>query len=246
MEEGKVLKFGKWNVKPKVRGLEDMKRVLYDSKWASSAVDEPAYFMYRDLALDEDDRECIEKERLRYDITVIPPKKLGVEYAKTLGHYHPKPEKQSASYPEVYQVLEGEAHYLLQMKEGDRITDAILVRAKKGDNVLIPPDYGHVTINPSSRVLKMANWVCRGFESDYRDFISKRGGVYFELKNKNFVANKRYGMVPKLRFLKPASLASLGLKKGRSLYSLVDSLDRLDFLKNPDRYLDLLRLAYRH
>lgn len=94
---------------------------------------------------------------LRYDITVIPPAKFGKEYVKTAGHYHPKAPKSDVSYTEIYQVLEGSATYLLQ-KAGrkGRVLDVAVVEAEKGDIVFIPPDYGHITINRSDKVLKMA------------------------------------------------------------------------------------------
>jgi hypothetical protein len=46
-------------------------------------------------------------------------------------------------------VLEGDAHYLLQRAQNEeRVDEAILVKATRGDKVIIPPNYGHVTINP--------------------------------------------------------------------------------------------------
>ncbi len=69
-------------------------------------------------------------------------------------------------YPETYQVLEGVAHYLLQRGQNEESVDqVILVKATRGDKVIGPQNYGHVTINASERTLKMVNWVCRSFES---------------------------------------------------------------------------------
>ena len=42
---------------------------------------------------------------------------LGLEYTKTVGHYHPQIPGTDISYPEIYQVLEGSATYLLQKVE---------------------------------------------------------------------------------------------------------------------------------
>lgn len=84
---------------------------------------------------------------LRYDITVIPPAKLGKEYVKTVGHYHRKAPKVNVSYTEVYQVLEGSAIYFMQKagKKG-RALDIAVVEAEIGDIVFIQSDYGHITI----------------------------------------------------------------------------------------------------
>ena len=35
------------------------------------------------------------------------------------------------------------------------------------DKVLVPPGYGHITINRSNKTLKMANFVARNFSSLY-------------------------------------------------------------------------------
>lgn len=77
-------------------------------------------------------------------------------------------------YPEVYEVLEGRAHFLLQKKTLD---DIVLVEAAKGDIVLIPPGYGHVTINPAqNETLTMANLVSTEFSSEYGFYDEMRGG----------------------------------------------------------------------
>jgi glucose-6-phosphate isomerase len=42
--------------------------------------------------------------------------------------------------------MDGNAHFLLPAKNLD---DVILIEANKGDIIVIPPGYGHVTINPT-------------------------------------------------------------------------------------------------
>jgi|GEM_PF-2282682 glucose-6-phosphate isomerase len=43
---------------------------------------------------------------------------MGLEFVKTCGHYHPPVNpKLRYTYPEMYEVLEGDAHYLLQCAE---------------------------------------------------------------------------------------------------------------------------------
>ena len=64
---------------PDIRYLNDIKEVLFDQEWAKTAPNYELYYMYRGLQ---------EKDNLRYDITVIPPRMLGEEFTKTKGHYH--------------------------------------------------------------------------------------------------------------------------------------------------------------
>jgi len=230
------LRFGGKISKPSVRKLDDMRDVIYDKKWLKSAGNPELYYMYRDLSLSIKDRRTILKNRLRYDITVMPPLMLGAEYVKTAGHYHPSAPGTDLSYAEIYEVLEGEAHYLLQKRQNDCIVDVVLVKAKRGDKVIVPPDYGHVTINPSNKELKMCNWVARDSSSIYGHIMEMGGAAYFELTT-GFVKNKNYGDLPEMRFLKPANFPDIGLSKSKEMYGLIRKDPKLlEFLIKPQDY----------
>jgi glucose-6-phosphate isomerase, archaeal len=176
-------------IKPDIRRLKDVKKVIFDKEWLKKANDFELYYMYRGMK---------KKDNLRYDITVIPPKMLGKEFVKTKGHYH------LGKNGEIYIVLKGEALYLVQLKASkkDEIKDVYAVKAKKGDVVVIPPFYGHITINPSRKKLEMANWMDDKCQSDYSFFEQMNGACYFYTKN-GWIKNEKYKKVPKLRFKKP-------------------------------------------
>jgi glucose-6-phosphate isomerase len=174
---------------PDVRYLDDMREVLADKEFAKNSPNIALYNMYRGLE---------EKDGLRYDITTIPAKMLGSEFIKTKGHYH------EGSYGEVYMVLEGTAIYLMQ-KHGaeDEVLDTYFVEAKKGDVVIIPSFYGHITINPSeSENLKMANWVSEKCISDYSLYVKLQGAGYYYTKN-GWIKNENYKSVAELRQEQP-------------------------------------------
>ena len=217
--------------------------VCLDAKKISSEAERELYFMFRDLALSEGDREKISQAGLRYDVTVIPPGTLGRELAKTAGHAHPKPAGSSVTYPELYQVLSGRALYLIQRDEGDGVGDVALIEARAGDVALMPPDYGHVTINPTSEPLKMANWVAAGFKSDYTPYKEKRGAAYYVLEGEEFLRNENYGRVPEVRDAPPLNPSLLKLRKGADMYELVKDLSSLDFLIKPQNHLDFFKEA---
>ena len=154
-----------------------MKEVIFDQSWLAGAEDFELYYMYRDLFLSRADKEKLLQQGLRYDITIIPPNMLGREYIKTAGHYHPLVPGGSVTYPELYEVLEGEALYLLQNQD---LSDVVAVYASAGDKVLVPPGYGHITINRSNKTLKMANFVARNFSSLYDPLQGEgRGSLLF-------------------------------------------------------------------
>ena len=215
-----------------VRTVSDMGSVAMDKKWLAGADgNTPVYYMFRDVWKKPSDREILRKSGVRYDITVIPPCRMGREFVKTYGHGHPRPAGSRHTYPELYEVLEGDAHYLLQ-GIGKSPGDIIVVYAKKGDVVLVPPDYEHVTINPSRSMLKMANLVAE-FVSDYSRIRRMGGAAYFETTGREWVRNPSYGDVPALEFVKP-----LGNFRS-NIYALLKNPEKLSFLSNPDEALGI-------
>ena len=77
--------------KAEIRWAEDLKPVLaYPDELRENF---PAYYMFRDLYYSRSDRDRILEMRLRFDITVIPPRRVGKEFIKTFGHYHPEAER---------------------------------------------------------------------------------------------------------------------------------------------------------
>ena len=196
------------NLTPDVRSIKDMEAVVYDKEWFITAPNADLYYMYRGIE---------EKNDIRYDITVVPAKMLGEEFVKTKGHYH------MGKHPEVYTVLDGQSIYLMQKRKADsenEIEDVYAVQCQKGDVVVIPPDYGHITINPSpTNQLKMANWISRECKSDYSLFEKFQGACYYFIASQSqikadvtqtnadtkgiWVKNPNYQQVPELRFEKP-------------------------------------------
>ena len=249
------LEFGKRTFFPSVRRLDEMKEVVFDKNFLLNmeieSMDLELYYMYRDVSKDDEDERKIKEKGLRYDITIIPPRKLGLEFVKTAGHYHPFLRDTKITYPELYEVLEGEAHYILQKKEEEeregeggveKITDVVVVKAKKGDKVIIPPNYGHVTINPSEETLKMANFVARDFSSIYEPIRRKGGAAYFELTTGEFVKNENYDEVPSIRFLGPSNIEEVGLRKEAEMYEIIkERPESLDFLTNPGEFSSLFK-----
>lgn len=232
------LRFGGRVFKPQVRMLGELTGVL---KEEVHGPDMPIYLMYRDLYLSVRDRERAQGLGLRYDMTIIPPRSFGEEYVKTLGHYHPNAPGTDLSYPEIYEVLQGRAHYLLQRRQGERITDVVMVEAREGDKVIIPPGYGHVTINPSLQVLRMANWVARSCESISGPYKEMRGAAYYELAS-GWVRNPAYGNPPPLRTVKAKGHLALGLAKREEIYGLLRSdPDRLAFLTRPQDFKEFFQ-----
>mgnify|MGYP001773160816 CR=1 FL=1 len=169
-----------------VRYLFELRSVLYDQEWLKKAKNFPIYEIYRGLKF---------FDGIRYDETVIFPGIFGKEFAKTKGHFH------LGNFGELYKVISGIGIFLLQ-KGKRKVKDVYFVRAKRGEFVLIPPGYGHVTINPSKKVLKIGNWISKDCLSDYLSVEKKKGLCYY-LTIEGWIKNKNYKRVPKLKEKKP-------------------------------------------
>jgi glucose-6-phosphate isomerase len=118
-----------------------------------------------------------------------------------------------------------------------------MIAASAGEIVLIPPGYGHVTINPSKNtVLQMANIVSTRFESDYRGYESLHGAAYFEKVQEGFVKNPAYTTSTSLRYAKIPKNAGSSSVISAPLYDLVEQrASVLEFLNRPEHYESLFR-----
>lgn len=180
------------NLKPDVRHLNDMREVLYDKDFAENSPDMDLYYMYRNVDI---------KDGLKHNITVIPAKMFGSEFVKTAGHYHAGPQK------ELYNVLQGEAIFLMQKGDQEKIEDVYVVKTKPGESALIKSFYGHITINPSGEEMKTQDWSPTETKSDYSMFKKLQGACYYYIKDGSgqdkWIKNKNYKFVPDIRFEEP-------------------------------------------
>lgn len=217
---------------PQARTIDEMREVLADPGCTSGR---PLYFMYRDLARSESDRAWLRQQHVRYDITVIPPGTLCGEYVKTKGHYHTV-NPAGVPYPEIYEVLSGTGHYLLQTEDAG---DVVMIEGTAGDKILIPPGYGHVTINPRKADLVMANLVSAEFSSNYGPYAEKRGAAYYEMEGGALVKNPCYPGAPPVRYCDPVEVPDLGIEKGVGLYDLIGRPRSVAFLNHPEQFMEI-------
>jgi glucose-6-phosphate isomerase, archaeal len=220
--------------KPSVRDANELREVLADRSCTASG---PVYYMYRNISRSDADRNWLRAQDIRYDITVIPPREICGEFIKTKGHYHPD-NPSGVGYPEVYEVLAGIAHFLIQNHD---FSDIVMIAASAGEIVIIPPGYGHVTINPSKNsALQMANIVSTRFESDYRGYELLHGAAYFEMVEEGFVKNPAYTASSPIRFATVLQKAACSGTITAPLYDLIEQqTPSLEFLNYPEKYLSL-------
>lgn len=225
--------------KIEMRKPDISKRMAYDMKPVlmrpeKLAKNDVYYAVFRNLG--------IIGGKARYDITKIPQTLIGGEFAKTFGHYH------KGIYPELYEVLNGRAYFLLQ-KFGDNpseIREAYIVEAGAGEKAVMPPEFGHLSINVSGGELALGNWISM-VEYDYETIKKFHGGCYYVLENGQnieFEKNQNYKSVPEIKKLKLRDLPELGIKndKEHPIWDLKNSPEKLDWLVNPEKYMELLTI----
>jgi glucose-6-phosphate isomerase, archaeal len=140
-------------------------------------------------------------------------------------------------------VLEGQAHYLLQSRD---LRDIVMISASPGEVVIIPPGYGHVSINPSpDETLVMANIVSTAFESEYGEYEAHHGAAYFELCSGELRKNPRYPDVAPVRSVRPKSGHEDHRILRGPLYSLIGNAKALAFLNEPENYTAIMDILLK-
>lgn len=191
------------------------------------------YHMYRDIAR-KADYEKIIADDLKFCITVWPAFKVAGEYNKTYGHFHSKVPGTDKEYPEVYEVISGNARFIQQANDGSSF---IVVDAKEGDKVVVPPSCGHVTVNTGDATLLTLDCSSRSSKSDYGPLKEKQGAMYYDTVE-GFVKNERYEKVPELEKDTPKLAKKLGLG-GKCIYQeYLDNPSVMDFLKRPQDFME--------
>lgn len=181
------MEFDLTKIKPDIRYLDDVRKVLADQEWSRNTANFELYYMYRKLK---------QENKLNYNVTVIPAKMLGKEFIKTKGHVH------IGNYEETYTVLEGEAIFFMQKTNGNIVEDVYAVQAKKGETAIMKSGYGHVTINPSkNQDLKTEDWTSINCKSDYSLFEKLQGACYYYTAD-GWVKNPHYKNIPPIRLEK--------------------------------------------
>jgi glucose-6-phosphate isomerase len=197
----------------------------YDTKVLDN-LDRELYWMYRDVKKTSDESK-IQDSLFRYDITVVLPGLIGDEYIKTIGHVHPLSVKSTLpyTYTEVYSVIYGTAHYVLQKYSEDftQIHEVIDLVVNAGEHVLIPSFYGHVTVNVTNSPLVMANILYRDFASNYEPYKTHGGAaIYLKQNSHNTIfteENKNYSYSPQPKKATAKDFPAPGLLNYQPLYA---------------------------
>lgn len=220
-------------VEAKARTYEEAKDVYLEKE----AEEQELYWMYRYFEREEDE-EKFNEAGLEYDITVLKNGKVGPELIKTAGHYHGYVAGTDLTYPEVYEVIEGEIEYLIQTKpDAEGNTDVVIIKAQAGDKVVVPPKYGHISINVGSCFAVSSNLQKQDLPAtaDYESFRVNNGGALFR-SDAGWDQNHSY-QIRSLKKVTPREKYEWGLEKNKGLYiSFLENPEKFKWLNEPQNY----------
>ncbi len=175
------------------RTLESLREVL---KNPNAQGPENAYWVYSQLG-----------HKKWENMTITSPGSYDGEYPKTYGHYH-----SSSDEIEVYKLISGQGIFLLQKKHVENgklipeiVDEVFMVGAQIGDEIAIPPVYGHSWSNVGNTpLITFDNWRFGHVPQDYEPIKTQQGMAYYLINGKNgidLVENPKYKNIPKPKWL---------------------------------------------
>lgn len=209
--------------------------------------DDIYYDFYKSIGRDSERGE-FEKLALRYDSTVIMPGCAGREYKKTAGHFHCTIPGHSVSYPEYYQVVSGKALFVMQKVADDhaegkiKVEDAILCEVNAGEAIVVPPEYGHCTVNIGDEPMIFINLVACDSHNYYDSVKHSTGMCCWIMKDGagySVEKNPAYDFAGQPRITAPRDNAKIGIVKDVPVYSeyLADPA-KFKYLSEPEASMD--------
>jgi glucose-6-phosphate isomerase len=200
--------------------------------------DETQYWMYNGIAT-RDARERLAATGLRYELTLMFPRALGRERAKTLGHLHNFPEGSPLNYPEIIEVVHGRAFFIFQtMHTEKRIAPfCAVLEALSGDKVVIPPNLHHLTINAGDGPLLFSDVIPLATKGIYQPLADMHGAAYLFTTDNQWLKNPSYRSVGELQRWTTREYPARGLTRDKPLFrAFMEAPTRFDWLLHPEQF----------
>ncbi|WP_052074147.1 glucose-6-phosphate isomerase family protein, partial [Tetragenococcus muriaticus] len=200
-----------------------MNGLLYEPQYERSEIH--YYDFYLDMGFNQY-KKIFKDNDVRYDLIYMEGGTPSQEYIKTSGHFHKKIEGQDISYPEIYQVIQGKAVFILQKvddweKEDEPLVveDCILVEVNAGETVIIPPNYGHCAVNVTDEPMIFIDLISIHSDNDYASIKQSRGMCCYILKfddSYRVEKNENYIFNTEIRKMNPKESSKLGTLNNHS------------------------------
>ena len=156
---------------------------------------------------------------ITYSLVVLQSGQLNGNYFNTIGYYRSFAEN-GYCYPEIFQLAEGYAEFLLQQprENHEQVKDVVVIRLQKYDILVVPPSYGVTIINPSDKKTIISRIRASDAEEIKEPFHNTKGGCYSRFAERKWDYNPNYDEIPNLRLGEPQNKWK-SLKRGIPIYS---------------------------
>jgi glucose-6-phosphate isomerase, archaeal len=208
---------------------------------ACEPADQIQYWMYNGIA-HRSDREKLAATGMRYELTLMYPRAIGRERAKTLGHLHSGPLQGALNYPEICEVLSGKAYFVFQtMDTISRVAPfCAVMEVNAGEKVIIPPNLHHLTINASDEPLLFSDVIPLAVKGIYQSLADLHGAAWLYTSDAGWIRNPAYTQVADLAFWSVKDYPALKLTANRPLFStFLENPLYLDWMVNPTKFRDV-------
>lgn len=209
--------------------VKDLQPFIIKQNGESKESEKEVYRVYEEVKKTEDKEFW---DSIRFDLVVVSPGNLGEEFFKTIGYYRSFADNEYR-YPEIYQLVEGYAEFVLQQQGNnhEKVKDVIMIRTQKQDLLAVPPSYGVTIINPSQKRTILARIRAADVEELNNDYKKTRGECYYRIKDGRWEYNNNYEEIPALRLGEPQNKWK-SMKKGIPIYA--------SYMYNPKLYNSLV------
>jgi glucose-6-phosphate isomerase len=221
-------------IKSRARGA--LRPVLPDDA-ACAPADATQYWMYNGVAFPEH-LAAFARLNIQYELTLIYPARLGTQHSKTLGHIHTFPAQGRYNYPEVCEIVYGEALFLCQTLDVEDHSSSFCyaVHAKAGDKIVFSPNMHHLTINPLDDMLLFSDLISLEVRGNYTGLSAMQGGAYLFAEG-GWHPNPTYDVLPSLLHFEAPEYPELGLTRDVPLYELIwRAPEMLEWLDKPEAF----------
>jgi glucose-6-phosphate isomerase len=208
---------------------------------ACEPADQIQYWMYNGIA-NKGDRERLAQTGMHYELTLMFPNAIGRERAKTLGHLHSFPKGSAINYPEVCEVLTGEAYFIFQTMDTATRSSTYCgyLEAHPGDKIVIPPNLHHLTINAGDTPLLFSDVIPLDVKGIYDPLKDMHGAAYFNTLDAGWIANPHYQHVPELTVLNKHVYPQFDLTPDIPLFKVfTQTPEKLMWMVEPARFSTL-------
>ena len=223
-------------VKPLLRFARDVRTDLEDDRWTTDLADVarepetlgkgramPVYTVYRNVQSFGTLSEEVERHGLCYTLLAMRGGTLLTtpEYGRTRGHTNSVAPGTHIPYPEIHEVLTGDAWLYLQQGATNSPADTVVMPLHSGDKAVVAPGWASVLVNIGEKPLIVGTWRMADCQTEHDALVALGGMAHYILRSdtgKPFCeANEHYKTVPVPRHVVPREFPDFGLTTGEPL-----------------------------